>query len=346
MSSIFEKNDSILEAAREQLSSTMPKFVDVFETLSEDEMPKLLFVYRTMITLLYTSEDVNGLVKRLSAESSLIKDGTLSQLFAFILHLSAERGDVIDVAFVNRLLKAETMSPRVSSALVTYISKTAPEFLAGISTPKSASAEQMAVICALIPKLEAIRDSALSRLDKELRAGGAAQMLSERVSALLEVFSVAVEDSSKFEWAPSASEEVQAKLQNVFNVAQKELLQSAPDAAQVSVLRRAASLFPSLDRERVLKHVASDRKRSALTENTVALIDALVVDSDDLAIPEMKGWFLMAFDYLTRRFAEEGALSPKVTAFAKALGMAIIHGVFVMLLTPFRQDHFQTANQH
>jgi hypothetical protein len=37
----------------------------------------------------------------------------------------------------------------------------------------------------------------------------------------------------------------------------------------------------------------------------------------------MKGWFLMVFDHLTRRFAEDAVLSDKVIAIAMALGLSI-----------------------
>jgi hypothetical protein len=276
-------------------------------------------VYRTVITLLYNSQDVNRLVKQLSNESSIGSDEMLSQLVAFLLHMSAERGDVIDAAFIDRLLQADSMTSRVSSALVAYISAAESDNIHGIVYPKAAQGEQLAVICALIPKLQGIRDAALKAVDKSLSVGPVL-MLSERISALLEAYSVENEDSTGFTWSSSADESVKSKLQRVFNAAQTVMLESAADASQVNVLRRAASLFPSLDREQALQHVAKNRKRSVMTENTVALIDALVEDSDDASTPEMKSWFLVAFDHLTRRFAEDAVLAPKVTAFAKALG--------------------------
>ncbi|KAA8908375.1 hypothetical protein FN846DRAFT_898598 [Sphaerosporella brunnea] len=199
-----------------------------------------------------------------------------------------------------------------------YISTAESEDLQGICYPRTEQAEHLAVVCALIPKSPAVRDAALTAVDKAVSSD--TLMLSERISALLEAYSEENDDSMGFAWSPSAGETVRAKLQRVFNTAQPILLESASDASQVNVLRRAASLFPTLDREQALQHVAKNRKRSTLTENTIALIDALVEDSDDASTPEMKGWFLMAFDHLTRRFAEDAVLAPKVTTFAKALG--------------------------
>jgi hypothetical protein len=279
-----------------------------------------LFVYRTVITLLCSSEDISSLVKRLSIEPSLSSDGMLSQLVAFILHLSTERGNIIDVTFINLLLQADNMASRISSALVAYISTAEPGDLEGIRYPK---AEHPAVVCALIPKLPGIRDTALGVVGRSLQEGSMVMMLSERLSALLEAYSVERTDSVGFAWSSSADENVKAKLQRIFNAAQAAILESASDASQANVLRRAASLFPSLDREQVLQHVAKNRKRSALTENTVALIDALVEDSDDASTPEMKSWFLMVFDHLTRRFAEDTVLTSKVATFAKALSMCL-----------------------
>lgn len=271
--------------------------------------------------MLYSPEDVSNLAERLSSESSLIRDETVSQLFAFILHRSAERGDIIGANVIHRLLKAKTMSSRVSSALVAYISAVDAEELQGISYYKAATPEHTAVVCAMIPKVEVVRNKSLAQLEKNLQAGNTVQMLSECFSALLQAYSVAGEGDAAYTWAESADEEVKTKLQRIFEATQKELLESALDLTQVNVLLRAASLFPSLDREQVLKHIATDRKRSALTENTVALVGALLQDSNDAAKPEMKRWFLMVFDYLTRRFAEDAVLTGKVAAFAKALGM-------------------------
>ncbi|KAI5849196.1 hypothetical protein BZA05DRAFT_85437 [Tricharina praecox] len=212
------------------------------------------------------------------------------------------------------------MSSRVSSALVAYISAVDAEELQGISYYKAATPEHTAVVCAMIPKVEVVRNKSLAQLEKNLQAGNTVQMLSECFSALLQAYSVAGEGDAAYTWAESADEEVKTKLQRIFEATQKELLESALDLTQVNVLLRAASLFPSLDREQVLKHIATDRKRSALTENTVALVGALLQDSNDAAKPEMKRWFLMVFDYLTRRFAEDAVLTGKVAAFAKALG--------------------------
>ena len=279
-----------------------------------------------MLSLLYTPEDAKRLIERLLSMSSLSRNGALPRLLEFMLHLSVERGNVIPIDLISRLLTPDAMTPRISSALVAYISGTEAGHLQGINYPESTGPEQMAVVCSLIPKLPAIRDIALKRLDTEIRAGKTVPKLGERISALLEVYSVTAEDSTNFAWIPTASESIRARLQNAFDFAQKELLQAAPDAPQVSVLRRAVSLFPTLDRKGALKHIASNKKRSSLTDNTVALLDALVRSSDDggdddATTPEMKGWFLMVFDHLTRRFAEDAVLSGKVTALAKALGL-------------------------
>lgn len=278
-----------------------------------------------MISLLYTPEDAKRLIERLLSMPSLSRNWALPQLLGFMLHLSVERGDVIPIDLISYLLKPDAMTPRISSALVAYISGTGAEHLQGLGYPESTAPVQIAVVCSLIPKLPAIRDTALERLDKEVLAGKAMPMLSERISALLEVYSVTAEDSLGFAWIPTASEPVKAKLWNAFDFAQNELLQAAPDASHVNVLRRAVSLFPALDRRGALKHIASTRKRSTLTDNTVALLDALMRNSDDgdgdATTPEMKGWFLMVFDSLTRRFAEDTVLSDKATALAKALGL-------------------------
>lgn len=275
-----------------------------------------------MISLLYTSADVNCLLARFCSEPSRYKEGTLPQLLEFILHLSVERGHVIDVNLISRLLKPDIITPRVSSALVAYISGTKIEDLQGINCFETTVPEQMAVVYSLIPKLKTIRDVALNRLNEEIQAGSTL-LLTERVSALLEVYSVAIADSTNFDWATCANGTIKTKLQIAFNVTQKELLQTAPNTHQVNVLQRAISLFPSLNRKDFLKRIATNRMRSALTDSTVALVDALVEKSDDAYISEMKGWFLMVFDHLTRRFAEDAVLSDKVIAIAMALGLSI-----------------------
>jgi len=287
-------------------------------------MLQILFIYCSIINLLCSPEDVNNLVVRLSSESPLIQNETISQLFAFILHRSAGRGDSIGASVIERLLEAKTLSRRVSAALVAYVSAVDVEELQGINYYKAQTAEHTAVVCAMISKLETVRDKALSQLEKNLMAGNKVQMFSECFSALIKAYSVACDGDAEFAWADSADEEVKAKLQSIFDTTQKELLTSALDVAQVDVLLRAVSLFPSLDREHVLRHISTDRKRSALTENTVTLVNALLEDSNDATKPEMKRWFLMVFDHLTRRFAEDAILSCKVIAFAKALGILIL----------------------
>ncbi|KAF8251300.1 hypothetical protein K440DRAFT_91482 [Wilcoxina mikolae CBS 423.85] len=270
-----------------------------------------------MITLFYTSEDVNNLVARLCSEPSCFRHRTLPQLLEFILHLSVERGDVVDVKFINCLLKPDIITAPVSAALVAYVSGTRAEYLQGIDCPEATASEQLAVVCSLIPKLTTIRDAALYRLDEEIRAGHTTLMLSERMVALLEAYSVAAEDSAEFHWASHTNDTIKVKLQNAFDVSQNLLLQAVPNASQVNVLRRAVSLFPSLNHKEVLKHIA---KRGALTDYTVALVATLLEKSSDAFTSEMKGWYLMAFNYLTRRFAEDVVLSNMVTAISMVLG--------------------------
>ena len=284
-------------------------------------MYQVLFIYRTIITLIYSPNDITSLVELISSDNSLIRDETISQLFAFIFHRCAERGEIINVGIIERLFKAKTMSSRVSSALVTYISAVEADELQGITYYKATTPEHTAVVCAMIPKLEVVRNKSLAQLEKNLKAENTVRMLSECFWALLQAYSVAGDGDAEFTWTESADEEVKAKLQSIFNTAQKELLDSALDLAQVDVLLRAVSLFPTLDREQVLKHIATDRKRGTLTENTVALVGALIEGSKDAAKPEMKRWFLMVFDYLTRRFVEDAVLTGKVTALTKALGI-------------------------
>ncbi|KAI5785180.1 ribosome 60S biogenesis N-terminal-domain-containing protein [Pyronema domesticum] len=321
LTTAFERGDSALEAATKKLPAAMVQFVESFDALSEDDRSKLLQIYRSIIALVYSADNVNNLVEKLCSKPARFADGTLAQLLGYIIHLSAERGDVIDIKHISQMIKPEIMTTKVSSALVAYIAATDAEEFEGFSYPAKAGPEHMAVICALIPKLPVVQEAAIKQLDKELKSGKTAPMLIERVSALLEVYSEATETEGKYEWVESADDDaIKSKLLNAFNIAQKELLESAPDVSQVNVLRRAVSLFPTLDKEGVLKHIAANRKRSALTDSTVSLVEALIDSSDEAAVPEMKAWFLMVFDHLTRRFAEDAVLSEKVTALAMALG--------------------------
>ncbi|KAF8533077.1 ribosome 60S biogenesis N-terminal-domain-containing protein [Trichophaea hybrida] len=317
---IFKKNDAILDSTRERLSSSLLKFVDILQALSEDEKVKLLFVYRSMITFLFTSEDINNLVARLCSEPSCFRHRIFPQLLVFILHLSVERGDVVDVKSINHLLKPENITAPVSAALVAYVSGTKAEHLQGIDCPVATTSEQVAVVCSLIPKLTTIRDAALYRLDEEIRAGHASLMLSERILALLEAYSVAVEASAEFRWASHTNYTTKVKLQNAFDISQNLLLQAVPNTSQVNVLRRAVSLFPSWNHKKFLKHITTNTKRGALTDHTVTLVATLFEKSGDAFTSEMKGWYLMVFNYLTRRFAEDVVLSDKVTAISMAFG--------------------------
>lgn len=146
--------------------------------------------------------------------------------------------------------------------------------------------------------------------------------LAKHLAALLEGFSVPTKDPARFEWDKSMSADAKQKMESIFDVAQKNMFEGPMDAAQVELLLRATSLFASLNREGILKKLASDNRSSFLTAKTVALLGTLVEDMDPTKPEptELRSWLLMAFDYLTRRFSEDKALSEKVVNFTKQLG--------------------------
>lgn len=81
--------------------------------------------------------------------------------------------------------------------------------------------------------------------------------------------------------------------------------------------QRAASPLPSPDRRGALQNKIQDSRKGNLTVQTVDLIDSLI-DSREMA--DIRGRVLIALDFLTRRFAEDGSLSEEVLRFTKRLG--------------------------
>lgn len=175
--------------------------------------------------------------------------------------------------------------------------------------------------CALIRKVGTVRNLVLSSLPRILGSHKSPRNTSHYLVALLEVFSSPVGESGRFKWATTAGDDVRLKLDSAFSEFQDALYESPLDLVQIRVLQRAASLLPSMDKEKALRQ-ATYNKGGSLTSNTISLIGSLV---DIGNATELRGWLLVVFDYLTRRFAEDELLSERVLCFTKQLGKFLAH---------------------
>lgn len=246
-----------------------------------------------------------------------------------LLHRLSSRDEYLPINDLEKFLAIYDAPKVFCDALTEYIKSASKDKLEGFH-PQSYDfnfhAElhewTVALDSALIRKIESVRDLALVSLHKCLGKGKENPHLAKHLAALLEGFSVPTEDTGRFEWDKSMTASAKQKMENIFDVAQKNMFEGPMDIAQVELLLRAASLFSSLDKEGILKKVVSDNRSSSLTAKTVALLGTLIEDMSPTGPEptELRNWLLMAFDYLTRRFSEDETLSEKVMNFTKQLG--------------------------
>lgn len=246
-----------------------------------------------------------------------------------LLHRLSSRDEYLPINDLEKLLAIDDAPKGFCDALTKYINSAPKDTLVFFDSQSydfNFQAElhewTIALDSALIRKIGSVRDMALVSLHKRLGAERSIPHLAKHLAALLEGFSVATKDTGRFEWNKSMTTGAKQKMEDIFDVAQKNMFEGPMDTAQVELLLRAASLFTSLDRGGILKKVASDNRSSSLTAKTVALLETLVKDMDSTESEpiELRSWLLMAFDYLTRRFSEDETLSEKAVAFTKQLG--------------------------
>lgn len=246
-----------------------------------------------------------------------------------LLHRLSSRDEYLPINDLEKLLAIDDAPKVFCNALTEYINSAPKDTLVSFDSQSydfNFQAElhewTIALDSALIRKIGSVRDMTLVSLHKLLGAERSIPHLAKHLAALLEGFSVATKDTGRFEWNKSMTAGAKKKMEDIFDVAQKNMFEGPMDTAQVELLLRAASLFTSLDRGGILKKVAGDNRSSSLTAKTVALLETLVKDMDSTESEpiELRSWLLMAFDYLTRRFSEDETLSEKVVTFTKQLG--------------------------
>lgn len=241
---------------------------------------------------------------------------------AYLIRRASERSEVLAVDNINTILATETISSELSSALVTYVKDADAEGLEGIILALgSDSATKTAIECAIMKKLNVYRKSALKFYNKKIKSGEQLPMFSSRFSALLEAYSGSAGANGRYTWDEETPEATRTTLQALFDAVQDQLLEDTLDSAQVEVFLRAASLFDSTDRKRVLEHVAGSKKRSMLTANTVNLLDVLVEDKATFTSTSMKHFLLLSFDQLTRKLSDatNTKISESLAAFIERL---------------------------
>lgn len=246
-----------------------------------------------------------------------------------LLHRLSSRDEYLPISDLEKFLAIDDTPKVFCDALTEYINSASKDKLESFDSQSydfDFEAElhewTAALDSALIRKIESVRDMALISLHRHLGEQKTVPHLAQHLAALLEGFSVPTEDKNIFKWEKSMTAGAKQKMENIFDVAQKNMFEGPMDAAQVELLLRASSLFATLDREGILKRVASDNRSSSLKVKTVALLETLVKDMDlsESEPIELRSWLLMVFDYLTRRFSEDDVLLEKVVAFTKQLG--------------------------
>lgn len=258
-------------------------------------------------------------------------------ILALLLYRLSSRKEYLPIKDLGRLL-AKTNAPKVlCDALTEYLLSTPKDEIKSLDVRAynlnfEAELHEWTILldCALVRQIESVRNMTLVILDQTLENGKSIPHLARYLAALLEGFSMPKEDGIMYEWDESADAEVRQRLQRLFSAAQGGMFDGPPDASQVELLQRVASLFTSIDRKRVLKQVISDNRRSSLTAKTVALLNTLTREMDPVESEsaELRSWLFMVFDHLTRRFAEDERLSEKTVGFTKQLGKPVSLGEF------------------
>ncbi|CAZ79733.1 unnamed protein product [Tuber melanosporum] len=191
-----------------------------------------------------------------------------------------------------------------------------PLNLSALDPGKEHSAAKVDLECALIRKVGAMRELALSSLTTTSDFTKAKE-ISPYLTALLESFSMPGKGAAQFEWTVKVSAGARNQLDKIFARFQVDLHKDFLSLEQIDLLQRAAPLLPSLDKEKALQNVIQDSRGINLAVETVDLIDSLM-DSRETA--DIRSWVLVAIDFLTRRFSEDELPSEKVLRFAKRLG--------------------------
>lgn len=252
------------------------------------------------------------------------------EILALLLQQLSSRGQYLPLQYLETLLATGDAPKTFYNALAGYILSVPKEEIEDLDIEHyhmDFEAElhewMVSLDCALIRQVKSVREAALSTLDANLRNGKNIPHLERHVSTLLASFAVPREDAAGFEWEKSAASEIKEKMERLFSVIQDKMFENPPDAPQIEVFLMAASLLNSMDKNRLLKFITSDNRRSTFTANTTALINVLIRDmnSGEAESVELRNWLLMVFDHLTRRFAEDKTLSDKILDFTKQLGM-------------------------
>ncbi|KAG0642180.1 hypothetical protein HOY80DRAFT_1008100 [Tuber brumale] len=188
--------------------------------------------------------------------------------------------------------------------------------LSALDPEKEHSVAKVDLECALIRKVDAVRELVLSSLTTTSDFAKAKD-ISPHLTALLESFSMPGKGAARFEWTVKVSAETRNQLDKMFSRFQVDLHKDYLSLEQINLLQRAAPLLPSLDKEKALQNVIQDSRGINLAVKTVDLIDSLT-NSRETA--DIRSWVLVAIGFLTRRFSEDELPSKKVLRFTKRLG--------------------------
>ncbi|RPB06082.1 hypothetical protein L873DRAFT_1660546 [Choiromyces venosus 120613-1] len=290
----------------------------------------IAFIYEPIILQILSLENLSNLVSAI-LKSANVKE--FSELQFDLLRLILERFSTVDEHLPRQLLKDILVQLRrhlpdhesFNRALEKHLLDLPEQNidmgsfslnLSLLNPGKEHSATKAGLECALIRKVDVMRELVLSSLTITSDFTRAKD-ISPYLMALLESFSIPGKDTTRFEWTVKASAETRDQLDKIFARFQVNLYENHLSPEQVNLLQRAASLLPSLDKTKALQNIIQDNRRSNLTAKTVDLIGSLI---DSREIADIRSWVLMVLGFLTRRFAEDELLSGKVLMFTKRLG--------------------------
>lgn len=279
---------------------------------------QLFASFNSICLLGLASEDFDTLVSGLSSAQD---NEVVSQFIAFLFRRASHTGKDIGVEALGSILQSSHLAAPTAVAIAAYITSSDADDLEGVEyAPASHDFNHAPIECAFIRTLPAFRSAALKAYIHQVERNELAAVPDGFFAALVEAYSTHNSDLNKYVWNDSADADVQGHLSNILRTILPHLLEEPLDQSQVELFVRAASLIDVFDKEEMLAHIAKDRKKANLSDRLVALLEVLIQDEDEIEATGMKSWFLMAFDHLTRRFAEDAVLSAKVLGFAKALG--------------------------
>ncbi|TGZ83023.1 hypothetical protein EX30DRAFT_339263 [Ascodesmis nigricans] len=318
----FDEDDELYLPAKKDMLDLVLDMVHATPGLSDDKVAKVSASFNAICLLGLEPADYDHLITRLSSA----QDHTIStHLLSFLLRRAVHTSITISVTVLNTLLQTQEFTASVAESLATYIAHISASDLEGIEySPACHDYSHATIECAFIRKLPAFRAAGLVAYTHQLKKNEISAIPDGFFAALVEAYCDHDEETDKYTWCSDADADVQDDLSKILRIIWPQLLEKPLDVAQIELFIRVASVIDVVDKNALLAHIAKDRKRGNLSDRLIGLLDVVLDDDDEIEATGMKGWFLMVFDYLTRRFAEDQSLTPKAVTFAKTLGRLLV----------------------